>query len=76
VTFAPGTKVILLHNVDRYPHFIAPQGATGTVIDVGDPQVFAVQMDEDIPGAEEWDNEVHWTNGDDPAQDIAELLVA
>jgi hypothetical protein len=54
-----GTKVRLRHDVDRYPHFIAPKGATGTVTKVDD-EVLIVSMDQPISGAEDWDNEVHW----------------
>jgi hypothetical protein len=68
-----GTRVILKNDVERYPHFIAPKGATGTVVDVGDPQVFAVRMDDLVEGAEEWDNEVHWMNDDDPTLDLEVL---
>ena len=66
-----GERVRLLHNVDRYPHFIAPEGAVGTVVS-SDQEVFAVRLDEHLKGAETWANEVCWypTNGDDPSQDI------
>lgn len=60
------TLVRLKVDVDRYPHFIAPAGATGTVVDHGDSQmVLAVRLDEYLPGAEEWENEVQWY--DEPA---------
>lgn len=29
----PGARVVLVHNVDRYPHFMARAGMTGTVTD-------------------------------------------
>ena len=61
----PGTRVRLLHDEDRYPHFIAPRGATGVVVDTGAPEVFAVRLDHHLHGAEEWDNEVHWYDVDD-----------
>jgi hypothetical protein len=72
-----GTRVRLRHDVWRYPHFIAPMGATGTVVGHEDsqPWTVAVRMDEHLDGAEDWDNEVHWypTNGDDPLQDVEVL---
>lgn len=70
--FTVGMRVRLKHEVWRYPHFIVEKGATGTVVDIGAPDVFAVCMDEKIEGAEEWENEVHWypENGDDPSLDI------
>lgn len=70
-----GTKVRLRRDVERYPHFIAPAGATGTVVDIGDDTIFAVRMDERIPGAGTWDNEVHWPDGmyGNPADDLEVL---
>lgn len=55
-----GDRVRLKHYVDRYPWFIADAGAEGVVVDIGDPAIFAVKMDEPIPGAETWENEIHW----------------
>lgn len=51
----------LVHNVDRFPHFIAMQGATGTINYADDASV-CVRMDDHLPGAEEWDNEIVWTS--------------
>jgi len=64
---AVGTKVRLLHDVDRFPHFVAPKGATGVVSNAEDG-VFCVLLDEKLVGAEDWDNEVMWSvrDGDDP----------
>lgn len=74
-TCAPpiGARVTLRHAIDRYPHFIAPAGSTGTVVDIGDPNIYAVRMDETLPGAEDWSNEVHWIldTGDDPASALS-----
>jgi hypothetical protein len=55
----PGARVMLATNVDRYPHFIAPKGATGTVRSVDEHSVF-VTMDEPLAGAEAWENAVQW----------------
>jgi hypothetical protein len=57
---AVGARVRLVHDVERYPHFVALAGATGVVVDVGDPNLYAVRLDEPLAGAEEWSNEVHW----------------
>lgn len=57
-----GTRVRLTQDVERYPHFVAPQGAKGTVTKSRDDLV-AVQLDEPLNGAEEWDNEVQWFDG-------------
>ena len=74
---AVGARVRLKHDVDRYPHFIAPKGAEGIVVnhDPHDPALVAVRLDEKVEGAEEWENEVHWyfPNGDDPTLDIEEV---
>lgn len=73
---AAGTRVVLLRDVDRYPHFTAPKGSTGTVVDTGDPDMYAVRIDGPaLPGAETWDNEVHWSldAGDDPLSAVAVL---
>jgi hypothetical protein len=68
--FPVGALVRLRHDVDRYPHFIAPADSIGVVVDVGDSSVFAVRLDEPLPGAEDWENEVHWSNDEDPADDL------
>lgn len=74
---APGDRVRLTVEVWRYPHFLVPAGATGTVVDMTDavPEMFAVRLDEFVPGASEWDNEIHWIleYGDDPTGEIALL---
>lgn len=69
---AVGARVALTHDVERYPHFVAPAGAVGTVVDHGDPNLYAVRLDELLEGAEEWANEVHWIldAGDDPTADL------
>jgi len=68
--FYIGARVRLRHDVDRYPHFIAPAGALGTVTTIDD--VYCVRMDDNIDGAGDWDNEVLWslTDGDDPIRDL------
>ncbi len=72
--FATGDIVRLVHDVDRYPHFIAPGGALGIVTDC-DEDIVAVRLVDSLPGSEEWNNEVHWypPNGDDPSQDIVHV---
>jgi hypothetical protein len=65
---AIGARVRLAHDLDRFPHFLAPAGSLGTVVDIGDPGVYAVRLDETLPGAEEWDNAIIWSvrDGDEP----------
>jgi hypothetical protein len=69
-----GARVQLRHAVDRYPHFLAPEGATGTVTEAT-ADVYAVRMDTHLDGAEDWDNQIHWypTSGDTPLNDITAL---
>lgn len=55
----PGTKVRLTRDVERYPHFTAEAGLTGTVTKF-DEEIVAVRLDDPVPGAEEWDNGIHW----------------
>lgn len=61
---APGTRFTLSEPVERYPHFAAPAGATGTVVYV-DQYVICMHMDDYLPGAETWDNEITWAIEDD-----------
>ena len=68
-TFAVGDRVALTRDVERFPDFIAPKGATGTVVMAERDGALAVRMDQAITGAEEWDNEIHWH--DDYVADIA-----
>lgn len=72
MAFGKGDRIRLARPVDRFPHFVAPEGATGTVTEVSDTLVL-VRMDETLQGAEEWDNHVAWSvaDGDTPGLDIA-----
>lgn len=65
--FEINARVVLAHDVDRFPHFVAPVGATGTVTHVGDQ--LCVRLDE---RAEAWENEIVWSviDGDDPSEDL------
>ncbi len=54
-----GTRVRLRRTVERYPHFSIEGGATGTITEAGE-WLISLKMDEHIPGAEEWDNELCW----------------
>lgn len=60
---ATGSRGRLRRSVDRFPHFVAQAGATGTVTEATD-SLIALRLDELLPGAEEWDNEVCWTSDD------------
>lgn len=75
-TPAVGERVRLRHDIDRYPHFIARAGATGTITDLGSPagSYISVRMDEHLPGAEEWDNEVVWPECDDPGRFVEDCV--
>jgi len=65
---AVGSRGRLRRNVDRFPHFVAQGGARGTVTEATD-SLITLRMDEALPGAEEWDNEVCWTPDDIEAAD-------
>lgn len=71
-----GDQVILTRAVERYPHFFAPAGLTGEVV-VAEPELISVRMDDHLPGAEAWENEIEWGEGltDQAAEDL-EVVVA
>jgi len=69
---ARGLRVRLLTPVERAQGVIAPAGATGTVADVTDDAV-CVRVDQPLPGAEAWDNEIVWRQEDLP-EPVAEAL--
>lgn len=58
-----GQRAALTRIVERFPHFWISAGATGTVTAATD-DLIALRMDEPIPGAEEWDNELCWSADD------------
>lgn len=64
-----GQRFKLVRDVERFPHFTAEKGNTGTVIDVTRDCITG-KMDKPIPGAEDWDNEIQWFN--DPPSDFCE----
>jgi hypothetical protein len=59
---AIGERFVLIADVDRYPHFVAARGSNGTVADVSEGSV-GLRLDDPLPGAEEWDDEVVWSEG-------------
>ena len=73
--FKMGDRVRLTRDVERYPHFIAPRGTTGTVTfsdtSAGAQIRLLVLSDKKIRGAEEWENQIEWAYDDDPAKDLA-----
>jgi hypothetical protein len=68
---AVGARVLFVDQLDRYPHFTVPAGATG-IVTQSDLDIYTVKVDQTIPGAEEWNNEVIWQVSDDeePATDL------
>lgn len=54
-----GKRVRLKHRVDRFPEFSVPAGVTGTINEVTDGLV-SVKLDTPIPGAEDFDNCLHF----------------
>lgn len=65
---APGYRFRLFRESDRFPDFCAPSGLTGVVTVVDDSGVWA-RMDQYIPGAEHWENQIHWESPHDFASD-------
>lgn len=58
-----GTRVRTTQIIDRFPHFIVRPGMEG-IVTICNEQTIAVKMDEPIKGAEEWNNEVIWSDVD------------
>lgn len=56
-----GQRIVLIMEVDRYPYFIAPRMATGTVTEVSNRHITA-KMDQLIEGAETWGNCIVWAS--------------
>jgi hypothetical protein len=69
-----GERFVLICDVDRYPHFIAARGSEETITDVSQG-VVSLRLDDPLPGAEEWDNEIVWSAdfGQDIWKDAAPL---
>jgi hypothetical protein len=67
---AIGARFRLSRPVERFPHFCAETGAVGTVVDASS-NVISLHMDEYVPGAEDWGNEIVWTQDDDGASATA-----
>jgi hypothetical protein len=61
---AAGERFRLARPVDRFPHFLAPTGASGTVTH-SDEHTICLHMDEYLAGAEKWDNEIVWSADED-----------
>lgn len=59
-----GERFRLVRDVERFPHFIAPEGCTGTVVAI-DRGVICGKMDQPIPDCEEWDNCIQWDSHPD-----------
>lgn len=66
-----GDRFVLTQVVERYPHFSAPVGLTGTVVEV-DPMV-AGKMDLPLKGAEEWDNEIMFGQSGEKIDSLADF---
>jgi hypothetical protein len=54
-----GSRFRTVREVDRFPAFAAPPGLTGTVTALSGGEVRG-RMDQQVLGAEPWDNELHW----------------
>jgi hypothetical protein len=68
---AIGYRFKLVREVDRFPDFVAKTGSTGTVC-LLENDVWG-QMDQAIPGAREWDNQIHWDTVEDFLSDSEPL---
>lgn len=59
-----GARVRFTRSLERFPHFTVPEGAVGEVVEEASHEIVCVRMDEPLPGAEPWDNEVLFTTDD------------
>jgi hypothetical protein len=64
---SPGARYRLTRDLDRFPHFVAPAGLAGTIVEAG-RELVLLHMDLYLPGAEDWDNEIAFTPEDDHDQ--------
>jgi hypothetical protein len=60
-----GTRVRLTESVERFPHFRVGAGGLGTVTENDPANTLCVKMDDPIPGCEDWDNEIVWSQEDE-----------
>ena len=63
-----GTMVVLNQDIERFPDFMVSAGAVG-VVDENEDGIVSVKMNEPIPGCEEWDNCVLFTEEDEDEWD-------
>jgi hypothetical protein len=59
-----GQRVRLRMDVDRFPHFVATAGMTGTVT-ICDGEQVAVRLDEALAGCEDLENQIYWCENDE-----------
>jgi hypothetical protein len=65
-SFEIGDRVRLRRPVDRYPHTLVPEGATGVVTSASASD-FRTRLDAPVLGLDEWNNEVHWDSESEAA---------
>ncbi len=63
-----GSHFLLCRDIDRFPDFRATSGITGEVITIDESGVWC-RMHQHIPGAEHWDNQIHWVTLEDFTKD-------
>ena len=68
-----GYRFKLVRPVDRFADFVAPSGLTGTVAVITPEADVWATMDHRIPGAEHWDNQIHWPSVEEFLQDSEPL---
>ena len=73
--FKMGDRVVLLQDVERFPHAIVAEGATGTVAEVERGHL-AVVLDDIVEGLEEWDNWLIWCDTGDADMDCVDNDIA
>ncbi len=69
-----GTRVRLISAVDRFPNFVAKAGLTGSVVEARAGRL-GVKLDKFLPGAEDWNNTIWWTEEEEIRELPLELEV-
>jgi hypothetical protein len=71
--FPRGFRFQLTSPVDRYPHFLADPGLTGTVTECGSGELW-LHMDKPLEGAEPWGNDIQFLPDEHGRPPLSSLL--
>ncbi len=66
-----GSRIQLMRDVERFPHFIARKGARGTIVSF-DKHGASARMDDKLESCEEWGNCILWECNDETFDDFSD----